>query len=109
MQALLTFGRSRICCTPALDFWVKAGCKRDAIMKLGWPSGSLGSGGMRTKCRISAAEVPMYRFSSRVSSQRDGGRWWAGDGLQNSTQVMRTSWSWPSAESGMSESTLRKV
>lgn len=64
MQALLTLGSSRICWTPALDCWVNAGCRRDAMMKLGWPSGSLGSGGMRTKCRISAAEVPIYRFSS---------------------------------------------
>lgn len=38
-------------------------------MKLGWLSGSLGSGGMRTKWRISAAEVPIYKFSSGLKCQ----------------------------------------
>lgn len=36
---------------------------RDASIKVG-SFDSSGAAGMQTKCRISAAEVPMYRFSS---------------------------------------------
>lgn len=31
------------------------------------PEGSLGSGGIRTKWRISAADVPMYKLLSKIA------------------------------------------
>jgi hypothetical protein len=61
MQALLMAGSSRICWTPGAGTWLASECggeRREAMMGVGWASGSLGSGGRRTKWRISAAEVP---------------------------------------------------
>lgn len=67
MHALLTAGRSKICCIPGLVAFVpswNAGGSLEANMYEGLPEGSSGSGGICTKCRISEAEVPMYRFWS---------------------------------------------
>jgi hypothetical protein len=56
MQALLTFGRRRICCTPgradAGGSWY-AGGSLEARMYVGVPDISAGSGGIWTKWRIS--------------------------------------------------------
>ena len=40
------------------DEGVNGGCNLDAIMGVGLDEASEGSGGIKTKCRISAAEVP---------------------------------------------------
>lgn len=40
------------------------GCSLEARIKEGLDVGSAGSGGSDTKCKISAADVPMYRFPS---------------------------------------------
>lgn len=58
IQALLTLGRMRICWTPGPLLSLCGGSNRDAIIAVGSSVGSLGSGGSRTKWRISAAEVP---------------------------------------------------
>ena len=58
MQALLTLGSSRICCTPGPSLSLCGGSSLEAIMAVGSWEASLGSGGSRTKWRISAAEVP---------------------------------------------------
>ncbi|PLN85552.1 hypothetical protein BDW42DRAFT_150435 [Aspergillus taichungensis] len=73
----------------------------EARMKDGSLDWSEGSGGRQTKCRISAEEVPIYRLSSVVAlsdqSRPPGGE---NNSLQYSTQVIRTSSSEPSADSG---------
>ena len=67
IHALLAFGRSRICWTPGLEgvggLWY-AGGSLEARIYVGLPDASSGSDGICTKCRISEAEVPTYRFWS---------------------------------------------
>lgn len=59
------------------DGWLYGGCSLEAKMKDGVDARSAGSGGSETKCRISAADVPMYRFPSKqappVSSAKQTG------------------------------------
>ena len=74
MHALFTPGNSAICCTPGrccsgVDGFVNIGCSLDARIKVGLEEVSDESAVMVTKCRISAAEVPTYRFSSVVIPQ----------------------------------------
>jgi hypothetical protein len=58
IQALLTLGRMRICCTPGPLGSLWGGSSLEAIMAVASSEASPGSGGSRTKWRISAAEVP---------------------------------------------------
>ncbi len=43
-------------------------------MKVGFNVGSAGSGGSETKCKISAALVPIYRFPSNKIHRQHHGR-----------------------------------
>lgn len=68
-HALETVGSSRICWTPYFFFGLPVICNRDARINVGSLASSVGSDGIETKCRISAAEVPIYRLSSAIRSQ----------------------------------------
>ena len=57
-HALLMLGSIKICWTPGPWASVWGGSRREATMAVGSLELSLGSGGSRTKCRISAADVP---------------------------------------------------
>lgn len=57
-QALFTLGRSKICWTPGPAESLYGGSSLEAMMAVGSSEASPGSGGRRTKCKISAAEVP---------------------------------------------------
>jgi len=64
MQALLADGSSNICCMPCKaceddDGWLYVGCSLEAKIKEDLELGSAGSGGSETKCKISAADVPI--------------------------------------------------
>jgi hypothetical protein len=58
MHALLIVGSRRICCTPGPVSSLCGGSSLEAMMAVGSSAASPGSGGRRTKWRISAAEVP---------------------------------------------------
>lgn len=68
-HALETVGSSRICWIPFFFFGLPVICNRDARINVGSLASSVGSDGIDTKCRISAAEVPIYRLSSAIRCQ----------------------------------------
>lgn len=68
-HALFTEDKTTICRTPSWSLpagglWANRIGNRDASIKVGSAASSGDAGGRHTKCKISAAEVPIYKFSS---------------------------------------------